>query len=103
MTPAPRNPLSSVTLRYPASHHPANPSPAQTWSAVWTVEVVVVIVDAVVAQHFHHQTDLYFPALPAGGKKTHNVALLLLGSRSMVGKNEAVVGHSQLEFRTLLD
>ena len=100
MTQAPHNPLFSVTLQYPESHHPANPSPAQTWSAVWTVEVVVVGGGAVVAQHFHslisqadlaqsnfyHRTDLYLPALPAGGKKTHEVASLLLGSCSMVGK-----------------
>ena len=88
-----------------------------TLVGVAAVEVVVVVVGTVVAQHFHslmsqtnlaqsdfhHRTDLYLPALPAGGKKTHDVASLLLGSRSMVGKNMTVEGHSQFKFQTLLD
>ncbi len=66
---------------------------------VAVVEVVVVIAGTVAAQHSHllvsqtvlaqsdyyHQTDLHLPALHAGGKKTHDIALLLLGSCSMVG------------------
>ena len=82
-----------------------------TLVGVAVVEVVVVVAGTVAAKHFHllvsqtnlaqsdcyHQTDLHLPVLHAEGKKTHNIALLLLGSCSMVGKNKTVVGHSQLE------
>ena len=88
-----------------------------TSAGVAVVEVVVVIAGAVAAQHFHslasqtdlaqsdyyHQTDLHLPVLHAGGKKTHDVALLLLDSNSMVGKSKTGVGYSQSEFQTLLD
>ena len=81
---------------------------ACTSVGVAVVEVVVVVAGTVAAQHFHllvsqtnlaqsdyyHQTDLHLPALHAGGKKTHDVASLLLDSCSMVGKNETVAGHS---------
>ena len=88
-----------------------------TLMGVAVVEVVIVVAGTVAAQHFnllvsqtnlaqfdyYQQTDLHLPALHTGEMKTHNIALLLLGSHSMVGKNETVVGHSQLEFQTLLD